>query len=367
MPDAAAWLSRIQALKLTHPVRVLNVCGGHERTISMAGIRAVLPDMITLIPGPGCPVCVCPEADILAAIQLAMRPDMILVAFGDMLRVPVNVGKGEIRSLAEARTRGADVRAVASPGQALMIARVNPLRQVVFFAAGFETTAAPIAAMLAEELPDNFSVLLSARRTWPAVAMLLNAERPGFEGLIAPGHVAAVMGAEEWRFVPELHDVPAAVAGFTATSLLAALYAVLLQIQDAIPALENCYPEFVKAEGNTRAQACIAEVFDDVDASWRGIGTVQKSGFTLKPFLAAHDARENFPAALRIAKTRAGDMPPGCDCAGVVMGRVKPVDCRLYGKACTPRMPVGPCMVSDEGACRIWWSSGQRQETARAA
>jgi hydrogenase expression/formation protein HypD len=367
MPDAAAWLDRIRALKLPHPVRVLNVCGGHERTISMAGIRSVLPDTITLIPGPGCPVCICPEADILAAIALAMQPEMIVIAFGDMLRVPVNVAKTEIRSLAESRTRGADVRAVASLREAVLIARANPLRQVVFFAAGFETTAAPIAAMLGEKLPDNFSVLLSARRTWPAVAMLLDAERPGFEGLIAPGHVATIMGAEEWRFVPERYEIPAAVAGFTAASLLAAVYAVLRQILDARPALENCYPEFVKAEGNTRAQGCIAGVFDDFDASWRGIGTVRQSGFALKPKLAAHDARQNFPAAVRVAKTRVGDMPAGCDCAGVVMGRVKPVDCRLYGKACTPRVPVGPCMVSDEGACRIWWRSGQRQDTARAA
>jgi hydrogenase expression/formation protein HypD len=221
--------------------------------------------------------------------------------------------------------------------------------------------------MLGEDLPDNFSLLLSARRTWPAVAMLLNAELPGFEGLIAPGHVACIMGADEWRFVPERHRIPAAVAGFTTASLLAALYAVLRQILDARPVLENCYPAFVKPKGNSRAQECMEAVFEDVDANWRGIGAVEKSGFALKPLLAAHDARENFAATVRVAKTRIGDMPPGCDCAGVVMGRVKPLHCRLYGKACTPRAPVGPCMVSDEGACRIWWSSGMREEIIRAA
>ncbi len=152
---------------------------------------------------------------------------MILAAYGDMLRVPANSAKGDIRSLAEARTRGADVRPVASPQEAVMIARKNPGRPVVFFAAGFETTAAPIAAMLGETLPDNFSLLLSTRHTWPAVAMLLDAEHPGFEGLIAPGHVATVMGAEEWRFVSERHNIPSAVAGFTAASLLTALHAVL--------------------------------------------------------------------------------------------------------------------------------------------
>jgi hydrogenase expression/formation protein HypD len=367
IPDAAAWLGRIQALELPHPVRVLNVCGGHERTISMAGIRGVLPDRITLIPGPGCPVCVCPEEDILAAIALAAKPEVILAAFGDMLRVPANVAKGEIRSLAEARARGADVRAVASPREVVLIAQKNPHRPVIFFAAGFETTAAPIAAMLCEQLPDNLSLLLSARRTWPAVATLLDAEKPAFEGLIAPGHVATIMGSEEWRFVPEQHGIASAVGGFTTASLLAALYAVLRQILDARPALENYCPEFVRPEGNVRARQCIAEVFDDFDANWRGVGTIPKSGFALKPHLAAHDAHRNFPATVGVAKSRVGDMPPGCDCAGVVMGRLKPLDCRLYGKACTPRTPVGPCMVSDEGACHIWWASGQRQDAIHAA
>jgi hydrogenase expression/formation protein HypD len=367
MADAVAWLARIHALKLAQPVRVLNVCGGHERTISLAGIRGVLPEAITLVPGPGCPVCVCPEADILGAIALAAKPGMILAAFGDMLRVPANVARGEVRSLTEARARGADVRAVAAPGEAVMLARANPERSVVFFAAGFETTAAPIAAMLNEALPDNFSVLLSARRTWPAVAMLLGGPTQHFEALIAPGHVATIMGAAEWRFVPERHGIATAVAGFTAVSLLAAIYAVLLQVIEGRPALENAYPECVRPAGNLRARDCIAGAFADVDANWRGIGTIAKSGFALRPHLAAHDARQNFPATLRVAKSRMGDMPPGCDCAGVVMGRLQPVDCRLFGKACTPRMPVGPCMVSDEGACRIWWSSGQRGDASRAA
>jgi hydrogenase expression/formation protein HypD len=367
MPDAAAWLARIRALPLRAPVRVLNVCGGHERSISMAGIRGVLPAMIELIPGPGCPVCVCPEEDILAAIALAAEPDMILAAFGDMLRVPANVAKAKIRSLAEARTQGADVRAIASPQEAVAIAQKNPARPVVFFAAGFETTAAPIAAMLAEDLPDNFSLLLSARRTWPAAAMLLNAEQAAFEGLIAPGHVATIMGAEEWRFVPQQYGIPTAVAGFTSASVLAALHAVLAQIIAARPALHNAYPEFVRAQGNQRAKTCMNDQFADIDANWRGIGTIPQSGFALRPHLAAHDARQVFASTVKVAKTRVGDMPPGCDCAGVVMGRIKPLDCRLYGKACTPRTPVGPCMVSDEGACRIWWASGQRQETAHAA
>ncbi len=360
MPDAAAWLARIHALHLPRPVRVLNVCGGHERSISMAGLRGILPDAIELIPGPGCPVCVCPEDDIVTAIQLAARAGMILVAFGDMLRVPANVARGELRSLAEARVAGADVRGIATPQDAVAIARANPRRAVVFFVAGFETTAAPVAAMLAEGLPDNLSLLLSARRTWPAVAMLLESEAPGFAGLIAPGHVATVMGADEWRFVMDRHGMPAAVAGFTAASILAALHAVLCQIIDGRPMLENCYPETVGPAGNPRARACLADQFDDIDAAWRGMGVIAGSGFGLKPRWARHDARALFPDCLDGVRRRMGDMPPGCDCARVVMGRLSPLDCRLYGRACTPRTPVGPCMVSDEGACHIWWTSGQR-------
>jgi len=367
MPDAAQWLERIRGLTLPHQVRVLNVCGGHERTIGMAGLRGVLPNNIVLIPGPGCPVCICPEEDILSAIRLASCPGVILVAFGDMLRVPANVARGEIRSLAEARAHGADVRPIASPTDAVAIARDNPDRRVVFFVAGFETTAAPVAAMLHEGLPDNLSLLLSARRTWPAVSMLLDSEESGFEGLIAPGHVATIMGTDEWRFVVDRHGIPAAVAGFTAESILAALYSVLRQIIEGRPFLDNCYQEFVRPSGNQRAQACLAEHFEDIDGAWRGIGIIPKSGFALQPHWTGHDARVLFPDRLEGVKRRVGEMPPGCDCARVVMGRISPVECRLYSKACTPRTPVGPCMVSDEGACHIWWANGIRSESVHAA
>ena len=367
MLDAREWLRRIHALELPRPIRVLNVCGGHERTIGMAGLRGVLPDNIELIPGPGCPVCICPEEDILAAIQLAIANGVILVAFGDMLRVPANVARGEVRTLAEARAGGADVRAIACPQDAVAIARAHPERAVVFFVAGFETTAAPVAAMVEEGLPGNLSLMLSARRTWPAVAMLLESEQAGFEGLIAPGHVAAVMGADEWRFVVERHAMPTAVAGFTAASILAALYSVLRQIIEARPFLDNCYPDVVRPAGNSRAQACIANQFEDIDGAWRGIGVITGSGFGLRPASAAHDARRLFPVCLEGVQRRVGEMPPGCDCARVVMGRLSPLQCRLYGHACTPRTPIGPCMVSDEGACHIWWTNGRRSEQSLAA
>jgi len=365
--SARQWLDRIHALPLAGKVRIMNVCGGHERSISMAGLRGALPASVELIPGPGCPVCVCPEEDVYQAIQLALQEPVTLVAFGDMLRVPVNVPKGEIRSLEQARAAGADVRPIASPLDAVRLARSEPARPLVFFAAGFETTTAPVAAMLAEGAPRNLSVLLSGRLTWPAVAMLLDSEQPGFDALIAPGHVSTVMGPEEWSFVVERHGLPAAIAGFTPESLLAAVYSVLRQLIEDRRLLDNCYPEVVKPGGNPVARRYLQQVTDVVDATWRGIGVIPRSGFALRPPYAEHDARARFGSYESASRKRAGQMPPGCDCARVVLGKIYPNECVLYGRACTPRNPIGPCMVSDEGACRIWWSSGVRERAARVA
>lgn len=357
---ARVWLDRIRALPAGDPVSILNVCGGHERSLSKAGLRPALPPHIRIIPGPGCPVCVCPEEDVYEAIRIGLEESAIVVAFGDMLRVPVNVPKGEIRSLAEASSAGADVRPIASPREAVAVARANPDRPVVFFAAGFETTTAPVAAMLCEGVPNNFFVLLSGRLTWPAVAMLLNSEAPGFDALVAPGHVATVMGLEEWAFIPERHGMPAAVAGFTAASLLAAIHSVLVQRLSGRAVLENCYQESVRPGGNPVAQRHLFHAMEVVDANWRGIGTIPRSGFALKPGFAKHDARQAMAPTETRARRRIGEMPPGCDCARVVLGKVVPTQCKLYGVACTPRKPIGPCMVSDEGACHIWWTSGIR-------
>ncbi len=361
---ARQWLDDIRALDLPEKIRIMNVCGGHERSITMAGLRSALPSSIELIPGPGCPVCVCPEEDVYEAIQIALKEDVILVAFGDMLRVPVNAPKKEVRSLEQAKAQGADIRPVASPMEAVKFAYDNPQQPVVFFATGFETTTAPVAAMLAQGVPDNLFVLLSGRRTWPAVAMLLQSEEAGFHALIAPGHVATVMGGNEWQFVIDDYHMPAAIAGFTPQSLLAGFYSTLRQTIEDKPFLDNCYPELVSPEGNQTAQKHMHEVLDVVDANWRGIGIIPASGFALNESCSHHDARLKFPIYADAARQRAGQMPPGCDCARVVLGKIYPNECRLYGKACTPRKPVGPCMVSDEGACRIWWASGVRESAA---
>ncbi|MDH3490528.1 MAG: hydrogenase formation protein HypD [Gammaproteobacteria bacterium] len=359
--SAAERLKSLQSLGVDKPVRIMNVCGGHERSISAAGLRAVLPDNVELVPGPGCPVCICPEEDVYEAIQLALNEDITLVAFGDMLRVPVNVPKREPRSLEQAKAAGADIRPIASPIDAVRIAEEDPARLVVFFAAGFETTTAPVAAMLAEGVPDNLLVLLSGRLTWPAVALLLDSGTPGFDALIAPGHVSTVMGPEEWEFVVDKHDIPAAVAGFTPESLLAAMYSVLRQLGENRHFLDNCYPEVVRPGGNPEARRQLQQVMDVVDANWRGIGIIPNSGFALREEYAAHDARQRFRSYADESRKRVGEMPPGCDCAKVVLGKIYPNQCRLYGAACTPRKPIGPCMVSDEGACRIWWSAGYRE------
>ena len=357
---ANQWLDRIRSLPLERRVKIMNVCGGHERSITMAGLRSALPACIELIPGPGCPVCICPEEDVYEAIQLALNEDIILVAFGDMLRVPVNVKKCNTRTLAEAKALGADIRPIASPTEAVLIAKNHPEKPVVFFAAGFETTTAPVAAMLVEGVPDNLSVLLSGRLTWPAVAMLLESGDAGFDALIAPGHVATVMGPEEWQFVVDQHKMPAAIAGFTTESLLAAMYSVLRQLIDNRHFLDNCYPELVREGGNPSARKQLMKAFEVRDANWRGIGSIINSGYVIRDEYNQHDARRQFPSYADDARKRAGEMPPGCDCAGVVLGKIYPNECRLYGTACVPRNPIGPCMVSDEGACRIWWANGMR-------
>jgi len=210
-------------------------------------------------------------------------------------------------------------------------------------------------------VPDNLFVLLSGRLTWPAVAMLLETGEANFNALIAPGHVSTVMGPEEWQFVIDRHHMPAAIAGFTPVSLLAAMYSVLRQLHDDKPFLDNCYPEVVRAGGNVAARRQMQQVLDITDANWRGIGTIPASGFSLNRAYAHKDARTQFPSYADDARKRAGEMPAGCDCARVVLGQIYPDQCQLFGRACTPRNPVGPCMVSDEGACRIWWSGGVRE------
>ena len=355
--QARYWLEKIHELEFSKKIKIMNVCGGHERSLSMAGIRSVLPENIELIPGPGCPVCVCPEEDLYLAIQLAKTEAVCLVAFGDMLHVPVNAPKNEARSLQQAKAQGADIRAIASPQEVVDIAHAEPNKQIVFFVAGFETTTAPVISMLAEDMPDNLLLLLAARRTWPAVEMLLQSDASGFDALIAPGHVATIMGVSEWSAVAEIYHKPVAVAGFESDSLLAAIYSTVRQFQEKQVFLDNCYGSVASLEGNTYAQQLLSRYTDITPATWRGIGVIPNSGFELKTEFQRWNAKVHFSAKVDYSRKRIGEMPAGCDCAKVVLGKIYPNECRLYGNACQPRNPVGPCMVSDEGACRIWWTT----------
>lgn len=348
--QAAFWLERIRALPpRENAFHILNVCGGHERSISEAGIRSLLPDWIELVPGPGCPVCVCANEDLQTAIALA-ESGKILVAYGDMLRVPTNTRT----SLLSAKAAGADVRPVASPLEALEIAQQNLDKDVVFFAAGFETSFAPLAAMIsAMPLPNNLSFLLAGKLTWPAVECLLESDTAKkIDGLIAPGHVATVMGKRQWDFCLEKYGIPTAVSGFTSESLLKAMYWVLT---DPSTQVQNAYAEVVTDEGNQRAQAQLEAAFTIVDGAWRGLGTISDSAYELSENYRTRDAKLKWPE-LAVTEVIESDMPKGCSCADVVMARKLPSECQLFDNGCTPERPLGPCMVSDEGACQIWYS-----------
>jgi hydrogenase expression/formation protein HypD len=357
MTDARHWLEAIRRLPLKQSIRILNVCGGHESTVAHMGLRSLLPSQIEIIPGPGCPVCVCPEEDIYAVIEQAMSGRVIVASFGDMLRVPVNAAKSSIRSLEQARAHGASVVPLASPLEIHDLAAKHPDKEILFFAVGFETTTAPIAACIQQGLPSNVRVHSAARRTSPIVRQMLTRGEVKFDAMIAPGHVATIMGANEWEFVADDFQLPVAVAGFQATQLAFALYTVIKNCVDDEVRWTNCYAEAARDDGNPFARAVIQNVFSIADCVWRGIGIVPESGYVLKPKWQKHDAG----LSLRADRYRAGQMPAGCECADVIMGRTKPDDCPVYGKACTPTAPIGPCMVSDEGACRIWWNAGIRK------
>lgn len=381
---AAFWLKKIVALPAPDaPVRILNVCGGHERAIAHAGLRTAIPSWLKLIPGPGCPICVCPESDISLAIRIAFEPDTIIVSFGDMLRVPVSQpdnfsalnysGKeiSSISSLNHAKAVGADIRPIASPMDALRIAKQNPHKHTVFFAAGFETTMAPVAALALQHLnallPANLSFLISGRRTWPIVKMLLSEKgEASIDGIVAPGHVATIMGADEWQFIPREFGLPAAIAGFSAEGILHACFSILYQQQQHRYCVDNCYPAAVNPEGNLTAQSVLDQCFSVEQALWRGIGMVEQSGFRLKPSFSGIDARVRFNALSD--SNQSSDQSSNqysdqcnkreCRCADIVMARRTPNQCRLFNKSCNPQHPFGPCMVSEEGACQIWWQTG---------
>lgn len=332
-------------------IKIMHVCGSHEHAVQRWGIRSMLPDALEIFAGPGCPVCICPAFEIGEAIELAKK-GIIIAAYGDMLRVPTPYG-----TLMDANADGADVRVVCGPVDALMLAADNPDREVVFFSVGFETTTAPAAAIISAGrlLPANFSVLASHRLTPPAMELLLGIGDVHIDGFIAPGHVSVIVGANAWEMFPRAYHMPVVVAGFEPESLLSGLLLIVRQIRKGEARLDNTYPQAVRPEGNPAALKAVGECFDVVPAWWRGIGRVPRSGLALKPHLAGIDARKRFDIAVLPERS---ELPPGCSCHLVMLGKIYPPQCPLFKIKCAPDTPYGPCMVSQEGACLIWFRFG---------
>lgn len=337
------------------PVTLMEFCGGHTHAILRFGLRQLLPATVRLRSGPGCPVCVTSAADLDRAIALARVPDAILATFGDMVRVPGSCG-----TLEAARAGGADVRVVYSPLNALALARRHPDRPVILLGIGFETTAPGVAATVeraeAEGVPNLYLHSLH-KRTLPAMRAILEGGAVHLDGVIGPGHVAAVVGSRAWRPLADDYRVPCAVAGFEPLDLLEAI-ARLVEMAEAVRAdVVNAYGRGVRPEGNPVAQEALDRVFGVVDADWRGLGVLPESGLALRPAYAHRDAGQVFSAALEGVEP-ARD-PPGCRCGDVLRGTLEPAECPLYRTVCTPLHPVGPCMVSGEGACAAHYRYGE--------
>lgn len=331
------------------PTRIMHVCGSHEHSLCRWGLRSLLPESVELIGGPGCPVCVCPESDILAALSLAERGVKVLT-YGDMLRVPTRRG-----SLAEAAAHGAPIDLVYSPADAVRIALAEPDREVVFFAVGFETTAAPTAALVAAGLPPNLTILCSHRLTPSAMELLLGSGEIAIDALIAPGHVSVVIGVEAWRSLVDRYHLPCVVAGFGPDDVLAAVANILAQRADGRVELHNTYSSVVAQDGNPRALALLDQVFEVAAVDWRGLGRLAGTGLLLRAALVEVDARARHRL---VAEPAENVMPAGCGCAQVMLGQITPPECPLYESVCSPSDPYGPCMVSAEGTCYIWKQFG---------
>ena len=331
----------------TRPVRIMEVCGTHTMAVFRHGIRSLLPETVKLLSGPGCPVCVTPAGHIDAFVAAARREGVIVATFGDLIRVP-----GSQSSLADARAAGARVEIVYSPMDALTIAAREPERTVVFPAVGFETTAPTIAATILEaerQGLENF-LIIPANKTMPrALETLLDDPQLQVDGLLCPGHVSAIIGADAYWPLAQRYCLACAVAGFEPADILAGLLSLTRQINAAAPVVDNCYSRVVTAEGNGRARQLMDTVFAPVDSEWRGLGTIPASGLGLRAAYRRFDAME----ALDLPLSTASD-PQGCRCGEILKGHLLPPDCPLYGGACTPLHPVGPCMVSNEGTCAAY-------------
>jgi hydrogenase expression/formation protein HypD len=337
------------------PIRLMEVCGTHTVAIFRSGIRSLLPDTVELISGPGCPVCVTPAGEIDRAIALAGQDGVALATFGDLMRVP-----GSESSLQGERASGAEIRVVLSPLDALQIAQENPDRKVVFFAVGFETTSPAIAAAVQEahrKKLANFYLLSSQRVIPPAIRALLSGGKVQIDGFILPGHVSVIIGRAPYLLISEEFGLPGVITGFEPLDILEGVYMLLRQRQEKRTAIEIQYSRAVKEEGNQHALAILNAVFEPVDARWRGLGVIPKSGLDLRDAFKKMDAAQAFDIPCAEVED-----PPGCLCGEVLQGIHRPPDCPLFGTRCTPEDPIGPCMVSSEGSCAAYYKYGRGNE-----
>ena len=340
--------------KVTRPWTIMEICGGQTHTIVKSGLEDLLPREISLVHGPGCPVCVTPIELIDKAVAIAKRPDVIFCSFGDMLRVP-----GSTKSLFDVKAEGADVRIVYSPLDALKLAKANPEKQVVFFAVGFETTA-PANAMAAWQADhdgiENFSLLVSHVLVPPAMEALLSSENCVVQGFLAAGHVCTIMGFEEYFPIAAKYTVPIVVTGFEPLDILDGILMTVAQLEEGRHEVENQYARAVRREGNRPAQKTIAEVFEVTPREWRGLGEIPASGFQLRGRFQKYDANRRFPFTGIPAHES-----PDCISGLILQGIKKPHECPAFAVKCTPENPLGAPMVSSEGACAAYYHYGRRQ------
>ena len=355
--EAQKLVAAIERL-VTRPWNLMEICGGQTHTMIKAGIDRMLPDQVTMIHGPGCPVCVTPLELIDRALAIARRPDVIFTSFGDMLRVP-----GSTTDLLAVKSEGGDVRMVYSPLDAVEVARRNPDRQVVFFAVGFETTA-PANAMAvwqaAQEKLDNFSILTSHVLVPPAMEAILGAPDNRVQGFMAAGHVCTVMGYWEYEPLAARHRIPIVVTGFEPLDLLHGAFLTLKALEEDRWGVENQYSRSVDREGNVPAQKLLKQVFEVCDRKWRGIGEIPMSGYKLRPELAGYDAELRFDVGELIAQES-----PDCIAGEILRGLKKPHECAAFGVRCTPEKPLGAPMVSSEGACSAYYQYGRHKVASK--
>jgi hydrogenase expression/formation protein HypD len=334
------------------PVRFMEVCGTHTVSICRHGIRGLMPPEITLTSGPGCPVCVTATADIDTFIMAAELEGAIITTFGDLLRVP-----GSKSSLQDARAEGADIRTVYSSLDALQIARQNPDRQIIFLGVGFETTTPTVAAAILnaeQEGLQNFSVISSHKVMPPALDALLSDPEIQIDGLICPGHVSIMIGADAYEPFVHQYNMPSVIAGFEPVDILKAVFMLAEQVKTNRAVVEIAYNRAVTREGNHQAMSVMHKVFEPVDALWRGLTVISDSGLEIRPEYDFFNARKRFNIVVGSAKD-----PVGCACGDVLKSIKPPADCKLFGIACVPEHPIGPCMVSGEGACGAYYKYRQ--------